>query len=172
MPERRRPLILDITEDRVALTGFFGCVAIITGSALTWASVPLGFTTVTVSGIEADGKLTLLLGVLALGSLIAALRLPGRDLPVFAALAGLGALAVSLWYARDVRTASAAVVSRLIEGRGALDPGAVSERFGARPGPGVWVVVAGGAAAALAGALLFVRGRVARESVAGEADAP
>jgi len=162
-----RPLILDITEDRAALTGVFGCIAVIAGSALAWASVPLGFTTMTVAGLEANGKLTLVLGALALAFLVAALRLPGRDLSVLAALSSLGALAVAVAYWHDVRSASASVVSRLIENRGTLDPGAISARFAARPGIGLWVVMGGAAATALAAAALFVRGRATARWPAG-----
>ena len=154
-----RPLVLDITEDRVAVSGVLGCIAMVTGSALTWASVPLGFTTATVGGLEANGKLTLLLGVLALAFFIAALRLPGRDLPVLAGAASLGAAGVAGAYWSNVTAASASVVSRLLEGRGALDPSAVSARFGATAGPGLWVVMIGGAAVACAAAILFVRAR-------------
>ncbi|MCA1833139.1 MAG: hypothetical protein ABR548_05060 [Actinomycetota bacterium] len=166
MPKTRRPLVLDITEDNAAMAGVLGCIGIVTGSALTWATVPIGVTTVTVGGLEANGKLTLLLGVLALAFFIASLRLPGRDLPVLGGAVALGAAAIAGAYWSNVKAASGSVVARLLEGRGTLDPSAISARFAARPGPGLWVVVAGGGVVAVASAILLARARAARREAA------
>lgn len=157
--ERRRPLALALAEDRLALSGVAGGLAVVVGSVLPWASVPVGIALVTESGLEANGKLTLIAGVLALAFLIAALRLPGADLPISAGVAALGAAGIGLAYLLDVSAASGQVIARLLEGRGTLDPGAVQARFAARPGPGVWVVIGGGLAAGVSAAGLLARSR-------------
>lgn len=164
----QRPIPLVIAEDRVALAGVAGATAVIVGSFLTWASVPLGFTVLAESGLEADGKLTLLAGVFALGFFLASLRASGADLPVLAAVAALVSAAIALGYLLDVRAASGQVIARLLEGRGALDPGSVATRFAARPGPGLWVVMAGGVVTAGASGLVLLRRR--NTAVPGSAD--
>jgi hypothetical protein len=103
--------------------------------------------------------LTLLAGVAGLVFVLAALRLPGRDLPIAAMLAGGAAAAIAAVYVGHVRTASARVLARLLEGRGTLDPAAVGTRYLARPGAGVWVVLAGGVALVVAGLVVLLRDR-------------
>jgi len=158
--ERSQPFALGVVEDRLALTGILGALAVVVGSALPWAIVPTVLGTVTETGLEANGKLTLIAGVLALVFVVAALRLPGKDLPVAAAGAGFAAGGIALAYVLDVRASSARVLARLLEGRGTLDPGTVGTRFLARPGVGTWVVLAGGLAVVVAGAGLLRRDRV------------
>jgi hypothetical protein len=150
---------IGVVEDRVALTGVLGAVAVVVGSALPWAVVPTVLGTVTEAGLEANGKLTLVTGILALVFLVAGLRLAGRDLPVAAALAGLASAGIAFAYLLDVRASSARVLARLLEGRGTLDPNAIGTRFLARPGAGVWVAIAGGLAVAVSALVLLRRER-------------
>lgn len=153
------PFLFRAVEDRVALTGILGALSVVAGSALPWAVVPTALGTITESGLEANGKLTLVAGVLGFVLLVAALRVPGRDLPIGAALAGAAASGIALAYVMDVRASSARVLARLLEGRGTLDPSGVGTRFLARPGAGVWVALVGGAAIVLAALLLLRRDR-------------
>lgn len=161
MAEERKPqpLVLILTEDRAAFFGVLGALAVITGSVLTWATVPVGFATISVPGIEANGKITVILGALSLALVVASLRLHGRDLPIAAAVAGLGGAGVAFVYLLDLRSASAQVLARVLATRTQLDPDAVAVRFGAQAGPGVWVVAAGGVLVALAAVALLVRDR-------------
>jgi hypothetical protein len=131
----------------------------VVGSVLTWATVPLGINDVAVSGLEANGKITLVLGVAGLALVAAALRTRGRDLPVAAALTGLAAAAIAFAYLRDLRDATAQVLQRFLHTSSTLDPDAVASRFGAHAGPGVWIVLAAGLALAAASVYVLVRDR-------------
>jgi len=162
-PSRGVPFVLAIVEDRLALAGVAGAIGIGIGSALAWSIVPVGTLTIVEYGLEANGKLTLLAGLLGLVFLIAALRLPGKDLPVAAGLSALVAGGIATAYLFDVRAASARVLARLLAGRGTLDPRAVGTRFGAQPGIGVWLVLAGAALLLISVAGLLFRERVASE---------
>ena len=163
-PARGMPFLLAVAEDRLALAGVIGAVGIGVGSALAWSIVPVGSITVVEYGLEANGKLTLLAGLLGLVFLVAALRLPGKDLPIAAGLAALAAGGIASGYLFDVRAASARVLARLLSGRGTLDPRALGTRFGAQPGAGLWVVLAGAALLLVSTVGLMLRDRgAARE---------
>jgi hypothetical protein len=158
---RGLPFALAVAEDRVALAGVLGALAIGVGSALQWSVVPVGSLTITEYGLEANGKLTLIAGVLGLVFLVAALRLPGRDLPLAAGLAAMASGAIGIAYLVNVRAASARVLARLLSGRGTLDPRAVGTSFGAQIGAGVWIVIAGSAVLLGSVVALLVRDRSA-----------
>lgn len=151
--------LVHLVENRRLAIATAASLAIIAGSAAPWAHVPQGVLgTMTELGLDADGKITLLLGVLALGLVAAHAFLGHRDLLVGAALAAAGSAAYAVVYAADVRRASAAVTARLLQ----TSPDAVSVRFEASTGIGVWTVIAGGVALAAVCVALIVKPSAAR----------
>lgn len=146
---------VSLVEDRRLAIATAGALAIVAGSAAPWAHVPQGtLGTLTELGLDADGKVTLLLGLLAVGLIGAHAFLRHRDLLVGAAAAAAGSMAYAIVYALDVRRASAAVTARLLQ----TSPGAVNVRFEATTGIGVWTVIAG-AAVLIAAATALWQGR-------------
>lgn len=156
---QRTPLMFMLADDRVVLTGVLGALGIVLGSTLVWAIVPTALAPVQESGLEANGKLTLAAGIVAFVFVLTAVRLRGRDLAIGGAVFGAIVIAIGASYIADLKNASARVVARMLSGGGTLEPGAVGARFGARPGPGVWLVVAGGVAVTLASIALLLRAR-------------
>ncbi|HVL89767.1 MAG TPA: hypothetical protein VM841_05980 [Actinomycetota bacterium] len=149
-------LLAALVEDRRLAVWTAGALAIVAGSAAPWVHVASPLTPLTELGLETDGKITVVCGAAALGLCIAFVRLRGRDLAVGALVAAGAAGALSLVYLLRVRAASSRVLARLLE----VDGAAVSTEFAARPGLGVWVVLAGAAAvAAVTLALLAGRNR-------------
>lgn len=139
-------LVLAFIEDRRLGLAAMGALAVAVGSALPWLYVPQPLIgPATGYGLQDEGKLTVLLGVLALVLLIAFVRVRGRDLALGAAVCGLGAAGLAAFYATRVPENAARVIARLFSSGGApLDPSAVVP-FPARLGAGVWVVVGGAA---------------------------
>jgi hypothetical protein len=131
---------VSLVEERRLAVATAGALAIIAGSAAPWAHVPHGTLSATTElGLDADGKITLLLGILALGLVGAYTFLRHRDLAVGAALAAAGSGAYAIVYALDVRRASAEVTARMFQ----TSPDAVKVQFEASTGIGVWTVIVG-----------------------------
>jgi hypothetical protein len=151
--------LVALVEDRRLAAATLGALAIVGGSAAPWSHVPLGPVEFTELGLEADGKVTIVLGALALVLLGAYAFLRQRDLAGGAALAALVVAGLAAAYEVNVRRASGRVGARIA----AVDPGAVTSQFAARTGVGLWICLAG--ATLLAGAALSIvagRGRLGR----------
>ena len=151
-------LILAFVEDRRLGLGAMGALAITIGSALPWLYVPQPLIgSATGYGVQDEGKLTVLLGVLALVLLVAFARVRGRDLAVGAAVCGLGAAGLAVYYTTRIPENAARVIARVFSSGGApLDPSAVVP-FPARLGAGVWVVIGGAAVLVIASVALSLR---------------
>lgn len=151
-------LLLPFIEDRRLGLAAMGALAVIAGSALPWLYVPQPLIgSATGYGLQDEGKLTVLLGVLALVLLVAFARVRGRDLAVGAAACGMAAAGLAAFYATRVPENAARVIARVFSSGGApLDPSAVVP-FPARLGPGVWVVIGGAAVLAITSVLLSHR---------------
>lgn len=152
-------LLLAFLDDRRLGLAGMGALAVVAGSALPWLYVPQPLIgNATGYGLQDEGKLTVLLGALAMILLVAFARTRGRDLAVGAAACGAGAAALAAWYASRTAANAAKVIARAFSTGGApLDPSAVVP-FPARIGAGLWVVIAGAAVLALTAAALSLRG--------------
>lgn len=153
-------LLLAFIEDRRLGLAGMGALAVVVGSALPWLYVPQPLIGSAIGyGYQDEGKLTVLLGVLALILLLGYARVRGRDLAVGAALCGLGAAGLAVWYATRVPENAARVIARVFStGSAPLDPSAVVP-FPARLGVGVWVVMAGAGVLVITSAALSLRER-------------
>lgn len=151
-------LLLAFIEDRRLGLGAMGAMAIIAGSAMPWLYVPQPLIgSATGYGVQDEGKITVLLGALALGLLIGLARVRGRDLALAAAVCGLAAAGIAGWYATRSAENAARVLARAFTSGGApLNPDAIVP-FPARIGGGVWVVIAGAAVLVVSSAALSLR---------------
>jgi len=153
-------LFVAFLEDRRLGLAASGALAIIVGSVLPWIQIsqPLIGNT-TGYGLQDDGKVTVLLGALALGLIVAYAKLRQRDVAYAAAAAGLAAAGFAAAFIADLPRNAAEVLARLLSGdQPPLDPSQVAA-VPARAGAGLYLVFAG--AALLAGAVisLTVRAR-------------
>jgi hypothetical protein len=158
-------LIVAFIEDRRLGLAAIGALAIVTGSILPWIRVPQPLVgTATGYGLSDDGKVTVVLGLLALVLIVAHARLSQRDLAAGAGLLGLAAAGLAAAYISDLNRNAARVVARLLAGNDApIDPGAIAS-FPARTGVGIYVIFGGAAVLAAAAAALTLRGRGKTES--------
>ncbi len=140
-----------LIEDRRLLAATTGALAIIGGAFAPWAHIASPLRPITELGLDADGKITILCGTLALGLVAAYIRLRQRDLIAGAGLLALIALGYVVAYEIGLRRASARVLARILE----VAPGSIEGSFGVRTGAGVWVSAAGSALLAAAALLLF-----------------
>lgn len=152
-------LLLIFLEDRRLGLGALGALAVIAGSALPWLYVPQPLIgSATGYGLQDEGKITVLLGALALGLLLGFARVRGRDLALGAALCGLAAAGLAAWYVSRPEENAARVLARAFStGSAPLDPSAIVP-FPARLGAGVWVVIGGAAALVVSSVALNLRG--------------
>lgn len=137
-------LLLEIVSDRRVLAGALGSLGVVVGSFLPWAHVSLAFAELTETGVEAHGKVAVVLGAIALGLVCAHALARQPDLALGAGILALVCLGLALWYQATLLDAGARIASRL----------PVPPVFRARGGVGVWVTAAGAAAAALACGML------------------
>lgn len=147
--------LVALIEDRRVALGTAGALALIGGSVAPWAHVPFGPLEITELGLDADGKVTLVLGALALALVVAFAFLGQRDLAAGAALAAIASAALVIVYEVNLRRASGRVVSGIV----AVDPGSAGVQFAARTGIGVWLCIAGAATLAVAAVSMAVAGR-------------
>jgi len=159
-------LILAFIEERPLGIAAIGAVAIVVGSILPWIHVPQPLIGVTTgNGLQEDGKITILLGVLAFGLLVAYARLRQRDLALAAGGAGFVAAAIAGFYVAQLTHNAARVISRLLSGGGpSIDPSQVAA-VPARAGAGLFVVFAGAALLAASVIALTIRERGTTEPV-------
>ena len=153
-------LIVAFIEDRRLGLAAMGALAIVAGSILPWIRVSQPLVGIATGyGLNDDGKVTVVLGLLALVLLVAYARLRQRDLPALAGLLGLGAAGLAAAYISDLNRNAARVVARLLAGNDApIDPGQVAS-FPAQTGVGIYVIFAGAALLAGTAAALTLRGR-------------
>lgn len=95
-----------------------GCAGIVIGSLLPWASISTMFGTISKSGTDGDGVITLLLGSVAGG-----MALTGKSTKIIAALLGLVAI-IAIYDIADI--------SKLADGE---------EAFSVSVGVGLWLIV-------------------------------
>ena len=152
-------LIAFFEDRRLGLAGI-GAVAIVVGSVLPWIHVPQPLIgVITGSGLQEDGKVTVVLGVLAVGLLVAYARLRQRDLAVGAVAAGLASAGIGAYYIADLTHHAARVIARLLSGGEApIEPSQVAA-VPARAGAGIFVIFAGAALLTVAVLTLTIRGR-------------
>lgn len=128
-----------LIEDRRLALMTLGSLCVIGGAIAPWAIVASPLRPITESGLDADGKLTILCGVASLGLIVAYWRLRQRDLVIASALVSLAALVMAVLYAINVRRASARVVARLLD----VAPAGTGSGFAVRTGVGVWLTIVG-----------------------------
>jgi len=164
-------LLIMFIEDRTLGLAAIGAIGVMVGSALPWIHVSqplIGITTG--NGLEDAGKITVVLGALALGLMVAYARLRARDLALGAGLAGLAATGFAAAFLADLPHNAARVLARLLSGdQPPIDPGQVAA-FPARAGAGLFVVFAGAAVLAAAVVALVLRSRTAQESASSAPD--
>lgn len=133
-------------EDRRLGLAAMGAAAIVVGSVLPWIHVPQPLVgVITGSGLQEDGKVTVVLGALALGLLVGYARLRQRDLAIGAGAAGLAAAGLAAYYVADLTHHAARVIARLLSGGEApIEPSQIAA-VPARTGAGIFVVFAGAA---------------------------
>ncbi len=153
-------LIVAFIEDRRLGLAAIGSLAIVAGSILPWIRVPQPLVGIATGyGLSDDGKVTIVLGLLALGLIVAYARLRQRDLAVGAGLLGLAAAGLATAYISDLNRNAARVVARLLAGNDApIDPGQIAS-FPAQRGVGIYVIFGGAAVLVAAAAVLTLRGR-------------
>ena len=151
-------LVIRFIEDRRLGFAALGALAIAVGSVLSWIRVPQPIVGITTGyGLQDDGKVTVVLGVLALILVVAYARVRQRDLAIGAALLGLAAAGLAAAYIADLNRNAARVVGRLLAGNDTpIDPGAIAS-FPAKRGVGIYVIFAGAAALLIACAALTLR---------------
>jgi hypothetical protein len=141
-----------IVEDRRLAASAAGALAIAGGAAAPWARIASPVKPITELGLDADGKITLLCGCVALVLVVVYAFLRQRDLALGAvAFAGI-ALGLQIHYEITLRDASSRVVSRLLQ-----VPGGSGPSFAVATGAGLWVGLAGAAVVALAMASVALR---------------
>ena len=153
-------LLIALIEDRRLGLAAAGAIAIVAGSILPWIRVPQPLIGVTTGyGLQDEGKVTIVLGGLALVLVFAYARLRQRDLAIGAGLAGLAAAGLAAAYMTDLERNAARVIARLLSGGDApIDPGALAS-FPARAGAGLYVIFGGAAVLAAASITLMIRAR-------------
>ena len=137
-------LVVAFIEDRRLGLAGIGALAIVAGSTLPWISVsqPL-IGNATGYGLQDDGKITIVLGALALGLIVAYARLRQRDLAIASSVCAGGAVAFSAVFMANLPHNAARVIARVLAGDQApVNPGQVAS-FPAHPGIGLFVVFAG-----------------------------
>lgn len=140
-------LALALIADRRLLAGAAGAIAIVAGSFLPWSHTEVILGELTEYGVSTSGKVTFVLGLVALGLVLAHASLRHADLAAGAGLAALVCLGLAVSYRMSLARAGARVTS-------GLDVAGASH---ARAGAGVWVVIAGGVAVSVSCALLLLR---------------
>jgi len=151
-------LIVSFIEDRRLGLSAVGALAIIAGSTLPWISVsqPL-IGNATGYGLQDDGKITIVLGALALALVIAYARLRQRDLAIGSGLCAAGASVFGVIFLADLHRNAARVIARVLAGDQApVDPGQVAS-FPARAGVGLFILFAGAALLIVCTAALALR---------------
>jgi hypothetical protein len=154
-------LVRFIEDRRLGLAGL-GALGVTIGSALPCLIVPQPLAgTLTTYGLQDDGKITVVLGVLALLLIVAYARLGHRDLVAGATIASAGAAAIVIWYMAHRSENAAKALARLLGGAGVpVDLQSFDLSLPARSGAGLWVVLGG--AALVAGAAVSLAIRVAQ----------
>jgi len=153
-------LFVAFLEDRALGLAAGGSLAVVVGSALPWIHITQPIIGTTVGyGLQDDGKITVLLGALAFGLILAFARLRQRDLALGAAGAGLAAAGFAAYFMSDLPRAAARTLARLLVpgDQPPLDPRQVAA-VPARAGAGIFVVFAGAALLAAAVIALTIRG--------------
>jgi len=151
-------LVVAFIEDRRLGLAAFGALGIVAGSTLPWIQVsqPL-IGNATGYGLQDDGKITIVLGVIALALVIAYARLRQRDLALASGLSAAGAAAFAAVFMADLPRNAARVIARVLAGDQApVDPGQVAS-FPAHAGVGLFVVFAGAALLIVCVAALTIR---------------
>ena len=112
-------LVKFIEDRRLGLAGL-GALGVAVGSALPWLIVPQPLAgTLTTYGLQDDGKITIVLGVLALVLIVAYARLGHRDLIAGATMASTVSAAIVIWYMTHRNENAAKALARLLGGAGA-----------------------------------------------------
>jgi hypothetical protein len=149
--------LVALIEDRRLGLALLGSLGIAVGSALPWIVVPQPLAgTATGYGLQDDGKITIVLGLLAFGLVLAYAQLKQRDLIAVAAVAGLGAAGLAGYYLANLDRNAARVVTRMLSGT-PIEP-ATTVDFPSRIGVGIWVLIGGAAVLGAAGIGLMLRG--------------
>lgn len=153
-------LVVAFIEDRRLGFAGLGALAIVVGSALPWIRVSLPLVgIVTGYGLTDDGKVTVVLGVLALALIVAHARLRQRDLAAAAAVLGLAAAGLAAAFIANLPRNGAEVLARLLSGNDApIDPNQVAARA-AQTAVGPYVIFVGAGVLVLACAALTIRAR-------------
>jgi hypothetical protein len=151
-------LLIRLIEDRRLGLATMGAIAVSIGSALPWIRIRLPLVGVTTGyGLQDDGKVTVVLGALALVLILAHAHLLHRDLAWGALLAALAAVGLAAAYIADLDGHAARVVSRLLSGgETPIDPAQVGT-FASRAGAGPYVIFGGAAVVLGAVVALTVR---------------
>lgn len=137
-----------LVEDRRLAVWTAGALAVVAGAVAPWVRIASPLRPLVESGLDADGKLTLLAGAAALALCAAYARLRHRDLAVGAIACAAATLGLALVYASNVRTAAARVVARVLD----VDPDAVGATFAPSAEIGLWATLAGAVAVLIAAA--------------------
>lgn len=152
-------LMLELIADRRLTFAALGSLGIVVGSFLPWAHVSTFVVELDERGIESGGKITFVLGALALALVGAHALTRHVDLAGGAGLSALGCLAIAVQHHLTLLEAGARIAGRL----------GVPQVFTARAGAGLFAVEAGAAVTVVASAVLFASARRARAgSPAGE----
>src|SRR5947209_6873945 len=131
-------LIALVDDPRLAMATI-GSLLVVAGSVTPWARIASALGALTENGLDADGKITILLGVVVLALVIAYSRLRQTDLLVAAGLLSLVAAGFAITYQINLRRATSRVIARML----AVDPSGVTAKFGAKTGVGVSITLAG-----------------------------
>jgi hypothetical protein len=152
--------IVAFIEDRRLGLAAIGAAAIVAGSIFPWIRVPQAVIgTTTGYGLQDDGKVTIVLGLLALILIIAYARLRQRDLAIGAGLLALASAGLAAAYLSDLDRNAARVVARLLAGGDApVDAGQLAS-FPAKAGAGIYLIFVGASFLVIASAALVVGGR-------------
>jgi hypothetical protein len=150
-----------------AILAIVGGALLAVGSFLTWAEVSGGGTSVTAKGVDgSDGYITLVAGIVALGTGVAMMRRAKRLFAVLAVIAGLIGGGVGVY---DAVTAKDSVLDTAAEEiaptigasvdevRTLLDQAVDAGEIGISISFGLYIVIGGGVLA-LVGGLLSMRG--------------
>lgn len=146
-------LLLEIAADRRLLGGVLGALGVVVGSFLPWAHVSIAVAELQETGIEAQGKVAVVLGAIALGLVCAHALLRQADLAIGAGILALLCFGLAIWYQVTLLDAGSRAVRRIVP---------IIGEFRARGGIGVWVTAAGAAACATACAMLALGARRAQ----------
>lgn len=142
-------VLLALAEDRRLVVAAVSALSLVGGSFMPWSETDIIIARITEYGSSAGGRITFVLGLVALGAVLAYAVLQHADLAVAAAAAALASAGIAGWYRFHLLQAAQRAAAQQ----------ETTAAFRAETGAGVWMVIGGGLVLAVAVGLAAFGGR-------------